>query len=176
MSCGRWREVTRGKALKAMRRWKRKSRERSSLGSVGSSRLRAFGCDASRYQLFVKIRLVPQIQKTHRLPESEKKSAGFLNLREITNPEDGEYSLGFSPFLDHTDPSERAEARTTNEGKPVRRRKDVRQSDDARRRGAKATSKSQPASCSRASSRSNPPPCPPPPAASTPSPNPSSVG
>ena len=40
---------------------------------------------------FVKIRLVPQIQKTHRLPESEKKSAGFLNLREITNPEDGEY-------------------------------------------------------------------------------------
>ena len=40
---------------------------------------------------FVKIRLVPQIQKTHRLPELEKKSAGFLNLREITNPEEGEY-------------------------------------------------------------------------------------
>jgi hypothetical protein len=32
----------------------------------------------------VKIRWVPQIQKTHRLPESEK------DLREITNPEDGE--------------------------------------------------------------------------------------
>lgn len=73
-----------------MRRWKRKSRERSSLGYGGSSRLRAFGGDASRHQLFVKIRLVPQIasgclaaQKTHRLTESEKKSAGFLNLWEI---------------------------------------------------------------------------------------------
>ncbi len=31
----------------------------------------------------VKMRLVPQIQKTHRLTESEKKSAGFLNLWEI---------------------------------------------------------------------------------------------
>jgi len=41
----------------------------------------------------VKIRLVPQIQKTHRLPESEKKSPGFLNLWEITNPGDGEYKL-----------------------------------------------------------------------------------
>ena len=41
---------------------------------------------------FVKTRLVPQIQKTHRWPESEKKSAGSLNLREITNPEDGEYN------------------------------------------------------------------------------------
>jgi hypothetical protein len=38
---------------------------------------------------FVKMRLAPQIQKTHRLPEPEKKSAGFLNLREITNPDDG---------------------------------------------------------------------------------------
>ena len=53
---------------------------------------------------FVKIRLVPQIQKTHRLPESEKKSAGFLNLREITNPEDGEYSpvIKLSPKKCHT--------------------------------------------------------------------------
>ena len=76
-------KFTVGKAFDSMRRWKRKSRERSSLGSGGSSRLRAFGGDAPRYQLFVKIRLVPQIQKTHRLTESEKKSAGFLNLWEI---------------------------------------------------------------------------------------------
>jgi hypothetical protein len=41
---------------------------------------------------FVKMRPAPQIQKTHRLPEPEKKSAGFLNLREITNPDDGEYT------------------------------------------------------------------------------------
>jgi hypothetical protein len=40
---------------------------------------------------FVKIWLVPQIQKTHRLPGSEKESAGYLNLREIANPDDGEY-------------------------------------------------------------------------------------
>ena len=46
---------------------------------------------------FLKIRLVPQIQRTHRWPESEKKSAGFLNLREITNPEDGEYNLEVRP-------------------------------------------------------------------------------
>ena len=39
------------------------------------------------------MRLAPQIQKTHRLPEPEKKSAGFLNLREITNPDDGEYNF-----------------------------------------------------------------------------------
>jgi hypothetical protein len=40
---------------------------------------------------FVNIWLVPQIQKTHRLPDSEKESAGYLNLREITNPDEGEY-------------------------------------------------------------------------------------
>jgi hypothetical protein len=37
--------------------------------------------------------LEPQIQKTHRLFESEKKSAGFLNLWENTNPEAGRVSM-----------------------------------------------------------------------------------
>jgi hypothetical protein len=37
--------------------------------------------------------LEPQIQKTHRLFESEKKSAGFLNLWENTNTEAGRVSM-----------------------------------------------------------------------------------
>ena len=42
---------------------------------------------------FVNMQLVPQIQKTHRLPESEIQSAGFLNLREIIKPDAPVFSL-----------------------------------------------------------------------------------
>jgi hypothetical protein len=56
---GRVQEFTDGKASESMRRWKRRSRERSSLGCGGSSRLQAFGGDASRHHR-VKAVLVSQ--------------------------------------------------------------------------------------------------------------------
>jgi hypothetical protein len=44
-------EFDAGKAFESTRRWKRKSRERSSLGCGGSSRLLAYGGDATRHHL-----------------------------------------------------------------------------------------------------------------------------
>ena len=51
LSWGRVEKFTVEEASESIRRWKRKSRERSSLGGGGSSRLRAFGGDASRHHL-----------------------------------------------------------------------------------------------------------------------------
>jgi hypothetical protein len=47
----------------------------------------------------VKYQLVPQIQKTRRLPVPEKKSAGFLNLWEITILDDDEYKCSSILFV-----------------------------------------------------------------------------